>query len=336
MRIALSLSLAALLFATPVLAAAAPAPTTRDDQAQTGHRTQTHRTQTGPSRARPASRTSQIARPTPAAKPTPAQPQASRQARAAAPAQPAATRQNSARLPRVIHGVHARNHARGVEASHPGLGEPETDSATPQVVHFPGTIATALPTVLSGGPLEGSPGGNSGGLSGGYCGQMLMPAVALREISRGFRAGHAGIDLMAAHGSPIRAAASGSVIYAGWYFAYGNIVDIRHTDGVVTRYAHMSAFGPGIGAGAEVRAGDVIGNVGATGRATGPHIHFEVRLNGRAVDPRPYLALASCDGTSPREEILEAYADERPRATQRRPAARSRQAARPQAQPVHR
>lgn len=325
MRIALPLSLAALLFATPVLAAAPPASPARTDQAQSG-----------PSRSRPA-RASQTAKPTPAAKPTP-----SRQAQSAtATARPTATRHVSTRLPRVIHGIRTHNHARGVEASHPGLREPETDSATPQVVHFPGAITSGLPTVLSGGSLSGprsSPlsGPLGGGLNGGYCGQMLMPAVALREVSRGFSGGHAGIDLMAAHGTPIRAAAAGSVIYAGWYYAYGNIVDIRHTDGVVTRYAHMSAFGPGIASGAEVGAGDVIGNVGATGRATGPHIHFEVRMNGRAVDPRPYLALASCDGTSPREEILEAYADERPRATPRRPAARSRQAARSQAQPIRR
>lgn len=322
MRIALPLSLVVLLFATPVLAAAPPASSARTDQ-----------TQSGPSRARPA-RISQTTKPAPVAKPTPApKPAASRPARTANAHQPtAAVRHGSTRLPRVIHGLQAHNHARGVEASHPGLREPETDSATPQVVHLPGAGAAALPVVLSGRPLGGSP----GGLSGGYCGQMLMPAVALREVSRGFSGGHAGIDLMAAHGTPIRAAASGSVIYAGWYYAYGNIVDIRHTDGVVTRYAHMSAFGPGIGAGTEVQAGDIIGNVGATGRATGPHIHFEVRLNGRAVDPRPYLALASCDGTSPREEILEAYADERPRATQRRPAARPRHAARPQAQPIRR
>ena len=72
------------------------------------------------------------------------------------------------------------------------------------------------------------------------CPGMIMPPAQLREISRGFGHGHTGIDLMAPYGSPIRAAAGGVVVFAGWYFAYGKIVDIRHADGLITRYAHMS------------------------------------------------------------------------------------------------
>jgi len=98
---------------------------------------------------------------------------------------------------------------------------------------------------------------------------------------------------------------------------------------VVTRYAHMSAFAPGLAAGTPVQAGEEIGKVGATGHAHGAHVHFEVRLGGRAVDPKPYLALASCNPTAPREEILEAYADDRPVRTARRAPARPHQAARP-------
>jgi len=158
-----------------------------------------------------------------------------------------------------------------------------------------------------------------------FCGHMTMPAAHLREISRGFSRGHSGIDLMAPHGSPIHAAIAGTVIYAGWYYAYGNIVDIRHADGVVTRYAHMSAFAPGIAPGEAVQAGEEIGKVGATGRAHGAHVHFEVRVGGRAIDPKPYLGLASCDGAGPRDEILEAYASERPApAATRRTAPRGR------------
>jgi murein DD-endopeptidase MepM/ murein hydrolase activator NlpD len=71
------------------------------------------------------------------------------------------------------------------------------------------------------------------------CNSMRMPPAELRAISRGFGHGHSGIDLMAPMGSPILAAAGGSVVYAGWYFAYGRIVDIQHADGVITRYAHM-------------------------------------------------------------------------------------------------
>lgn len=139
---------------------------------------------------------------------------------------------------------------------------------------------------------------------------MAMPPLELRTISRGFSRGHVGIDLMAPRGSPIRAAAGGTVIYAGWYYAYGNIVDIQHADGVITRYAHMLRFAPGIGSGTPVAAGGIIGEVGATGRATGTHVHFEVRINGRAVDPRPYLGLSGCDNVPRAEPLEEAHAPE--------------------------
>jgi murein DD-endopeptidase MepM/ murein hydrolase activator NlpD len=137
-----------------------------------------------------------------------------------------------------------------------------------------------------------------------FCGGMLMPPSNLREVSRGFNAHHSGIDLMAPYGSPIRAAAGGTVVYAGWYFAYGRIVDIQHADGVVTRYAHMAEFAPGIVPGAPVRSGQIIGQVGETGRAHGPHVHFEVRLSGHAVDPKPYIGLAACPSV-PASEPLE-------------------------------
>jgi len=167
--------------------------------------------------------------------------------------------------------------------------------------------------------------GGDGSEAAGFCGNMMMPAESLREVSRGMSRGHAGLDLMAPHGTPIRAAAAGTVIYAGWYYAYGNMVDIRHADGVVTRYAHMSALGTDVGS--TVQAGDEIGKVGATGRASGPHVHFEVRVDGRALDPKPFLALASCNGTPAQEEILEAFASDPPRSTKpvRRVAARPQQ-----------
>ena len=141
-----------------------------------------------------------------------------------------------------------------------------------------------------------------------FCGEMNSPAAALKYISRGFAHGHTGLDMMAPEGSPIRAAAGGTVVYAGWYYAYGNIVDIQHADGIVTRYAHMSAFAPGIAPGVPVSAGQVIGKVGHTGRATGSHVHFEVRINGRPVDPKPYLALAPCTGPTEAPLIEEAQA----------------------------
>ena len=141
-----------------------------------------------------------------------------------------------------------------------------------------------------------------------FCGEMIMPPANLRQISRGFSAYHSGIDLMAPYGSPIRAAAGGTVAYAGWYFGYGRIVDIQHADGVVTRYAHMTDFAPGIAAGTPVSAGQIIGRVGTTGLAHGPHVHFEVRLNGHPVDPKPYLGLAACPGGLTSEPLETAVA----------------------------
>ena len=143
-----------------------------------------------------------------------------------------------------------------------------------------------------------------------FCAGMGMPAETVTYISRGFSDGHAGLDLMAPPGSPIRAAAGGTVIFAGWYFDYGNIVDIKHADGVITRYAHMLAFAHGIGDGTPVSAGKVIGKVGSTGRAHGPHVHFEVRLDGHPVDPGPYLGLAPCTNPPDREPIEEARSPE--------------------------
>src|SRR5471032_3625129 len=89
-----------------------------------------------------------------------------------------------------------------------------------------------------------------------FCGNMVVPAGALSSISRGFSSYHSGIDLAAPLGSTIRAAAGGTVIYAGWYAGYGNMVDIQHADGLVTRYAHMSAYVPALGYGTAVKTGD--------------------------------------------------------------------------------
>ncbi len=94
---------------------------------------------------------------------------------------------------------------------------------------------------------------------------------------------HSGIDFGASWGSPIVAAADGQVIAAGWSGGYGGQVQVAHASGIVTTYSHMS--GIAASAGEPVRQGQVIGYVGSTGLSTGPHLHFEVRMNGRAVDP---------------------------------------------------
>jgi murein DD-endopeptidase MepM/ murein hydrolase activator NlpD len=96
---------------------------------------------------------------------------------------------------------------------------------------------------------------------------------------------HNGIDYAAAPGTPIRAVGDGTVTRAGWGGGYGNLVDIRHSRGYTTRYAHLRGFAQGVRAGGRVRQGDIIGYVGSTGLATGPHLHFEFHLNGRPIDP---------------------------------------------------
>ena len=96
---------------------------------------------------------------------------------------------------------------------------------------------------------------------------------------------HLGIDYAARRGTPIVAAGSGTIIWAARMGSYGNLVKIRHSDGYETRYAHMKAFRRGIHRGKHVKKGQTIGYVGTTGRSTGPHLHFELRKHGRAVNP---------------------------------------------------
>jgi hypothetical protein len=96
---------------------------------------------------------------------------------------------------------------------------------------------------------------------------------------------HAGVDWAAPTGTPILAAGAGTISFAGDGSGYGNVVYIDHPGGIQTRYAHMNAFAPGIKTGGAVKAGDLIGYVGTTGRSTGPHLHFEVHVNGTPVDP---------------------------------------------------
>lgn len=96
---------------------------------------------------------------------------------------------------------------------------------------------------------------------------------------------HNGVDLVAPTGTPVLAAASGTVVGAAPNAGYGNWIRIEHARNVATVYGHLSAFAPGIGAGVKVDRGQVIGFVGNTGRSTGPHLHFEVINNGQAVDP---------------------------------------------------
>ncbi|MEO5586481.1 MAG: peptidoglycan DD-metalloendopeptidase family protein [Novosphingobium sp.] len=128
---------------------------------------------------------------------------------------------------------------------------------------------------------------------------QVLPA-SLKFISSGFGyrsdpftgggAFHAGLDFKGPIGAPIFAAAQGTVTFAGVKQGYGNCIEVSHGNGMLTRYAHMSAFRAHVGQ--KVAAGAVIGAIGSTGRSTGPHLHFEVRINDVAVNPRPFLEAA--------------------------------------------
>ncbi|MEH3121830.1 MAG: M23 family metallopeptidase [Sphingomonas phyllosphaerae] len=102
---------------------------------------------------------------------------------------------------------------------------------------------------------------------------------------------HPGLDFRGPPGAAIYAAARGLVSFVGQRAGYGNCVEVTHGPGLVTRYAHMSAFHSHVGQ--HVAAGQVIGAIGSTGRSTGPHLHFEVRINGRPTNPRPFLEARS-------------------------------------------
>jgi peptidoglycan hydrolase-like protein with peptidoglycan-binding domain len=134
--------------------------------------------------------------------------------------------------------------------------------------------------------------------AGGSCSSATIATPVKGTVTSEFgpRGGrnHDGIDIAAPSGTPIHAAACGTVSLAGQQSGYGNIVCVTHTSQFSTCYAHLSRFG--VSNGARVQQGQVIGYVGCTGNCTGPHLHFETRVNGQATNPRPYLAGSSVPG----------------------------------------
>jgi murein DD-endopeptidase MepM/ murein hydrolase activator NlpD len=118
-------------------------------------------------------------------------------------------------------------------------------------------------------------------------GQLLSRFGDRQDPFSGEGAMHPGVDISASIGTPVHAAADGIVSMAEFYAGYGRLVSIDHGGGMTTRYGHLSKFA--VVPGQEIRRGDIIGYSGASGRVTGAHLHFEVRLGGSPVNPYPYL-----------------------------------------------
>jgi murein DD-endopeptidase MepM/ murein hydrolase activator NlpD len=154
----------------------------------------------------------------------------------------------------------------GQLASAPAATAPSAVSATP-------TYRPATVSIPSRNPL------NSASLTSGY-GMRTHPVL-------GGRRAHKGVDLAMPAGTPVYAAADGVISKAEWFSSYGLYIALEHGGNIQTRYGHLSRLN--VAAGQQVHKGDLIGYVGSTGRSTGPHLHYEVRISGLAVNPVPYM-----------------------------------------------
>ena len=168
-------------------------------------------------------------------------------------------------------------------------GQTEDAAAGPVAALHPGAPALPLPRPGSYGPTGVIPADARPGA------ELVRPAVGRLTSGFGMRidpithevGGHPGLDIAVPVGTPVVAAEAGTVVRAGAAGTYGNLVVLRHPDGLETRYAHLSEVHVTVGQ--HVGAGQDIAASGATGRVTGPHLHFEVRKDGKPLDPRPYL-----------------------------------------------
>jgi murein DD-endopeptidase MepM/ murein hydrolase activator NlpD len=146
-------------------------------------------------------------------------------------------------------------------------------------------VSATLTAKIQAAQAAAGTGGGSPSAAG-----FVWPVLGPVTSPFGWRWGrmHEGIDIGVPSGTPIRAAAAGTVIYAGWLGGYGNLTVIDHGGGIATAYGHQSSLAAGNGA--SVAQGQVIGYVGSTGHSTGAHLHFEVRANGVPQDPLGYLS----------------------------------------------
>ncbi|HSQ95870.1 MAG TPA: M23 family metallopeptidase [Croceibacterium sp.] len=215
------------------------------------------------------------------------------------------------RFNRVIRAVAGFAIATGAIAAHPALANDAPATSSVATAQISGAIRGQAAGPLGQGDKEFTQlfaswkklDGTSGGIAG------AQPVVAVPSIApvQGFRLSstfgerehpvlggmrmHEGLDLAVASGTPVRAPADGVVEKASWFSSYGNFIEIAHGGNMETRYGHLSAYN--VVAGQVVHKGDVIGYVGTTGRSTGPHLHYEVRISGQAVDPTPYMQMGT-------------------------------------------
>ena len=144
-----------------------------------------------------------------------------------------------------------------------------------------GYVAPATaPTIVSGTRVADS--GPTPAPSAATSAGLIWPTIS-KHISQYFRWGHTGIDIDNQARPPIYAAAAGTVEFAGWLGGYGNLIVLNHGNGLQTYYAHNERHY--VSKGATIAKGDAIAKMGATGRATGVHVHYEVRKNGRPINP---------------------------------------------------
>lgn len=184
--------------------------------------------------------------------------------------------------------------------------EPDPEPVVPEKpdITYPDVNPPADNNTGNTGGNGGSTGGNTGSGSGSTGGSsiiigdsLLWPADStVINSPYGYRIDpvggivgdfHLGLDINGGMGDPVYAAQGGTVIRASWFDTYGNCIDIQHPSGLVTRYAHLSAYHVSVGD--TVSQGQIIADIGATGNVTGPHLHFETIVNGSTVDPMSYF-----------------------------------------------
>lgn len=175
-----------------------------------------------------------------------------------------------------------RHHVAGQVAEMEGLSQAENDQLVALIREREAQIAAARRAAGITTP-ETAPGAIAWPVTG-----VITSPFGWRRSPFGSGAEfHQGLDIGANMGTPVKAAAAGTVISAGWYGGYGNYILIDHGGGMSTGYGHLSRID--VSNGQQVQRGQLIGAVGSTGASTGPHLHFEVRISGKPVDPTAYL-----------------------------------------------